>query len=59
MARTYRALALLLTYPTPDLQRLAPEALTPPGLAPGCGAGVADVQAMQMFASTITTWRSA
>ncbi len=27
MARTYRALALLLTYPTLDLQRLAPEAL--------------------------------
>ena len=27
MARTYRALALLLTYPTPDLQALAPEAL--------------------------------
>lgn len=27
MARTYKALALLLTYPTPDLQRLAPEAL--------------------------------
>lgn len=27
MARTYRALALLLTYPTPDLQKLAPEAL--------------------------------
>lgn len=27
MTRTYKALALLLTYPTPDLQRLAPEAL--------------------------------
>ena len=27
MAKTYRALALLLTYPTTDLQRLAPEAL--------------------------------
>ncbi|WP_332766840.1 nitrate reductase molybdenum cofactor assembly chaperone [Phenylobacterium sp.] len=27
MARTYQALAHLLTYPTPDLQRLAPEAL--------------------------------
>lgn len=27
MARTYQALARLLTYPTPDLQRLAPEAL--------------------------------
>ena len=27
MARTYQALACLLTYPTPDLQRLAPEAL--------------------------------
>jgi nitrate reductase delta subunit len=28
MARTYKALALLLTYPTPDVQALAPEALT-------------------------------
>jgi nitrate reductase delta subunit len=27
MARTYKALALLLTYPTPDLQALAPQAL--------------------------------
>lgn len=27
MARTYQALAHLLTYPTPDLQRLAPQAL--------------------------------
>lgn len=27
MARTYQALARLLTYPTPELQRLAPEAL--------------------------------
>ncbi|MCI3135321.1 nitrate reductase molybdenum cofactor assembly chaperone [Phenylobacterium aquaticum] len=27
MARTYKALALLLTYPTPDLQVLAPQAL--------------------------------
>lgn len=27
MARTYQALARLLTYPTPDLQRLAPDAL--------------------------------
>ncbi|MBX3479645.1 MAG: nitrate reductase molybdenum cofactor assembly chaperone [Caulobacter sp.] len=27
MARTYKALAVLLTYPDPDLQRLAPEAV--------------------------------